>query len=474
MAKLARKPILIWGSVALLVALLAVGGPALHRLLGAGTGIMAKNLCSAVFVSGRDSALAIAQDAAQYPDIFTIDINDIQRSVEVGAGWRQATATHYPGLGCIRRVPQAVPDRIGEQPTWQPQRIGIPAPTTPNPSSDVHLSRADAKLMGQIDTERLNTALADAFHDAPGDAPRLTRAVVIVWRGMLIAERYADNIKPTTPLTGWSMTKSLTNALVGMRVLDGALTLQQQRLLPQWQGQDDLRGNITLDALLRMSSGLAFNENYFSTSSDAVSMLFGSGGADMAGFAASKAMAHPMDTHFAYSSGTTNILQRIVRNTFASTNQYLAYVKHRLLDPLGMHHTQLEPDQSGTLVGSSFGYASARDWAKFGQLYLQQGNWQNQQLLPPNWVHYSTTASPTAPEGNYGAQWWLNHGTSTDPQDRPWPSLPRDAYRASGFEGQSLMIIPSADLVIVRLGLTVYPAEFDIEAFSESIIQALP
>lgn len=463
-----RKGITL-GIVALLVIATAFAGPYLHHLLGAGTGIVAKTVCSGIYVMGRDKSDVIAQDTAHYPDIFDIDINELSKIVNVAAGWREASAQHYPGIGCVRTTEAPSPNI--DAPSWASNNPAdadtLPEPAWPEGGTP------DPLITSKIDREALQRVIAKAFDDADGEAPVKTRAVAIVWQGQLVAERYADGFTKTTPLMGWSMSKSITNALIGMRISDGALALNDTALLPQWQAADDPRADITLDALLRMSSGLEFSENYFNTNSDAVSMLFGANGNNMGGYAASRPLEHPVDSHWSYSSGTTNILQRILRNTFSNTHDYLDYVHSRLLQPLGMHHTQLEPDATGTLVGSSFGYASARDWARFGQLFLQDGRWKEQQLLPDNWVTYSTTPTPTAPEGNYGAHWWINQGPADNPAARPWPKLPQSAYRASGFEGQTVMILPEQELIVVRLGLTVYPANFDFETFVAGVIKAL-
>lgn len=457
------------GIVVLLVIATAFAGPYLHHLLGAGTGIVAKTVCSGIYVMGRDKSDVISQDTAHYPDIFEININELSKIVNVSAGWRKASAQHYPGIGCVRATDAPAPNIDAS--AWalrtSVEPVALLEPAWPEGGTP------DALITSKIDRAALQRVIGTAFDEADDDAPVKTRAVAIVWQGQLVAERYAEGFTKTTPLMGWSMSKSITNALIGMRISDGALALNDTALLPQWQADEDPRGDITLDALLRMSSGLEFSENYFNTDSDAVSMLFGANGNNMGGYAASKPLEHPVDSHWSYSSGTTNILQRILRNTFSDTHDYLDYVHNRLLQPLGMHHTQLEPDATGTLVGSSFGYASARDWARFGQLFLQDGVWQAQQLLPADWVTYSTTPTPTAPDGDYGAHWWLNQGPADNPTARPWPKLPQSAYRASGFEGQTVMILPEQELVVVRLGLTVYPANFDFETFVAEVIQVL-
>lgn len=453
--------------------LILFGWPYVNNLLGAGTGIVAKTVCSGIFVAGRDETAVIAEDTNHYPDIFEFSINSLEKKVKVKAGWREGLAQYFPGTGCIRLA-----DSSSTPLDWLPQQPSgsaslAPSVALPEPSWPVG-GLPDEQLLQGLDRAQLQRAVGAAFADADAEVSAQTRAVAVVWRGQLIAERYAEGFSKTTPLMGWSMSKSITNALIGMRIGDGALALTNKQLLPQWQDEGDPRAEITLDALLRMSSGLNFSENYFDTGSDAVTMLFGNAGNDMAGFAANQPLEHPVDTHWSYSSGTTNLLQRILHNSFGSTREYQNYLQQRLLEPLGMQRTLIEPDASGTFVGSSFGYATARDWARFGLLFLQDGVWQQQRLLPEGWVDYSTTPTHTAEEGNYGAHWWLNHDPKDGASTRAWPKLPQSAYRASGFEGQTVMVLPSHDLVVVRLGLTVYPATFDLEGFVVGIIDALP
>ena len=227
--------------------------------------------------------------------------------------------------------------------------------------------------------------------------------------------------------------------------------------IKEWQ--NDMRREITLDALLRMSSGLEFVEDYASPS-DATRMLFGAKNAASVAIAA-PAIAKPNEV-WSYSSGTTNILQAIIRRQFSNHADYVAYPYQRLFSKLGMTSAVLESDASGVFVGSSFMYATARDWAKFGQLYLQDGVWQGERLLPEGWVRYSSTPTPKS-NGVYAAQFWLNKND---------PAFPQDAFMADGFEGQNVAIIPSKNVVIVRLGLSRGGA-FDDNAFIKRIVSAL-
>jgi CubicO group peptidase (beta-lactamase class C family) len=196
---------------------------------------------------------------------------------------------------------------------------------------------------------------------------------------------------------------------------------------------------------------------------------------DMAAFAASKPLVEEPGSAWHYSSGTTNILSRIVREAIGGTDQdALEFPRRALFDRLGMRDTVFEPDASGTVVGSSFVYASPRDWARFGLLYLQDGVWQGERVLPEGWVAYTTSPTPKAPQGRYGAQWWLNAGDPADNADRRWPNLPPDIFWADGHDGQAVVVVPSHDLVLVRLGFTPDPEAWDLGAFIGDVLEAIP
>ena len=261
------------------------------------------------------------------------------------------------------------------------------------------------------------------------------------------AERYADGYGPTTTCHSWSMAKSITQCLAGMLVADGKLDIQAPADVPEWRAPGDPRGAITLDQLLRMSSGLSFREDYDPTHpSDVIEMLFGKGRDDTAAFAAGFPLAHSPGSHFYYSSGTTNIVSR--RLARAHGGDFAAYMQERLFGPLGMTSAQPKFDAAGTFIGSSFCFCTPRDFAKFGLLYLRGGQWEGRRLLPQTWVDYARTATWQQPDGQadgpYGASWWL---------DLAGPGT----FSANGYDGQFIVLCPDRDLIIVRHGVT--PAE---------------
>src|SRR5262249_21232177 len=226
------------------------------------------------------------------------------------------------------------------------------------------------------------------------------------------------------------------------------------KLLPEWHGDSDERRKITLDQLLHMTSGLAFNEEYGADKSDAEQMLYMQ--PDMSGYAAKKPLEHPPGSFWSYSSGTTNIISRVLRQSFADEQEYLQFPRERLFEPIRMHSAVIEPDAAGIFVGSSYLYATARDWARLGLLYLRDGVWQRRRLLPEGWVTNSLKPVREAPNGRYGAQTWLKLDEAADSNspDLGEPPLPGDAFYMLGHDGQIVAMVPSRDLVIVRLGLT--------------------
>jgi CubicO group peptidase (beta-lactamase class C family) len=250
---------------------------------------------------------------------------------------------------------------------------------------------------------------------------------------------------------------------VGILVRARKLDPRAPAAIAEWQTPGDPRRAITLDMLLRASSGLAWSETYEASpfASDVIAMLYRAGHRDMAAFAASKPLAHPVDTVWSYSSGSTLLVSRLVRQALGGGEPELrAFARRELFAPLGIASAVLEADASGTFVGSSYAWMTARDWARFGLLYLRDGVWDGQRLLPPGWVDYARTPTPTAPHGEYGAQFWLSTASS---------GAPRDLFHASGHDGQQVAIVPSRDLVVVRLAITPSDGRFDSEGFGGAV-----
>jgi CubicO group peptidase (beta-lactamase class C family) len=307
-----------------------------------------------------------------------------------------------------------------------------------------------------------------AFSETNGQRPRRTRAVVVVQHGRVAGERYAAGIGAETPLIGWSMAKSVMNALAGILVKQGRLTLEGPLPIPAWHRPGDPRSSITLDDLLRMSSGLEFDENMSNPLADVMRMLLDTG--DAATYAAARSLIAPPGTKWQYSSGTSNIIACAMRNAFSNYEEYLSFPRRALFDRIGMSGAVFETDAAGTFVGSSYLYATARDWARFGMLYLQDGVWSGERVLPEGWVTYTTSPAPADPLKHYGAHFWLQvpeeyRGTN----DR----LPAGSFHAVGHEGQFVTVVPSRGVVIVRLGRTRYEGVWDQAAFARDVLAAL-
>jgi CubicO group peptidase (beta-lactamase class C family) len=284
-----------------------------------------------------------------------------------------------------------------------------------------------------------------------------THAVVVVQGGRLLFERYGPAHGPDATCLSWSMAKSLTHALVGIAVGDGLLDIMAPAPVPEWRTPGDPRGAITTDQLLRMVSGLKFSEVYEPDKpSDTIEMMWGSGKADVAHYAASQPLEHPPGTFFSYSSGTTNILCRILADlTGLRGEAFAAFMRERLFEPLGMRTPVPKFDPAGTFIGSSFCFASGRDFARFGLLYLRDGVWDGHRLLPEGWVDYARTPTPRqagVTDDPYGAHWWLGMGGE-------------GSFSANGHEGQYTLLVPDLDLIIVRHGRTDTALKEDLKAW---------
>jgi CubicO group peptidase (beta-lactamase class C family) len=412
---------------------LAVAPPELIRL---GSAYAAKIICSNVFLAGRDAQAVLADDvqAPGHPllKLMRVTVDEERRIVSTGLFglFGQGRALYREGLGCTVMTDGLTADDL--QPTGIDVAMAGAATDLPWPDGDDVPPMVDPKLAG---------LLADPEMAGPG-----MRAVVVIKDGRLVAERYGAGFGPETPLLGWSMTKTVNMAILGTVVAAGKLGLDAEHLLPAWAGDD--RDAISIADLAGMQSGLAFNEDYGDVT-DVTRMLFLE--RDMATFAAQQPQAAARGSVFNYSSGTAAILSRAWQDALGYPAAALAWPRKHLFEPIGMRSAVLEPDAAGTFVGSSYLYATGRDWARFGQLLLQDGQWKGVPVLPSafvGWMHEPASAS----KGAYGrGQLWLD-----GPGGRPNAAfgLPADTYWAIGHDGQSMAIIPSAGMVVLRMGLT--------------------
>ncbi|HEY1933281.1 MAG TPA: serine hydrolase [Acetobacteraceae bacterium] len=407
-------------------------------------------LCSEIFVSGQDPAQVFAQTIAPYPGIRLLArhihyaVDRTRRDVRVDLfGHFAAHAVYRDKLGCLLlqgtgTVDDASPAEASASPPPLMPDIAGPAVVEP-------------------DNPALRAALDQVFAEPSAPPHRWVKAVVIVHDGRVVAERYAPGIGIDTPLLGWSMSKSVTNALVGILVQQGKLTVDAPAPIAAWRDANDPRHAITLDNLLRMTSGLAIAETG-SGFDPAARMLFTEH--DMAGYAEARSLRDPPGTAMHYSDASTQIVSRIVRDAVGGTGAAEQnFARRELFGPLGMRSVVMEQDSTGTPVGSSFILASARDWAQFGLLYLNDGVVGDRRILPEGWVDYSRRSTLGT---SYGAGFWTNAGTDVGARGRIRGGVPCDTFFATGTLGQRVYIIPSAALVIVRMGVTQRFPDFDI------------
>ena len=421
--------------LAVLLAAILGGCVYLNSLMPIITGYAAKNLASDVFVSGREPADVEALDLNFSFIKFTRNKVDFENhTVTSRFLWSKSQALYREGYGVTLLRGKNALARLQAQ--KYPEVINTPGPETLLPGDPALTTRLAPIAKALVDDH--------AYNGTPF-------AFIVVHQDGVVAERYREGITADTRLLSWSMGKSFTNALVGIMAGDGLVDIHAPMDIPEWQG--DGRAAITLSDLMQMQSGLEWNENY-GTRSDVNLMLHRE--EDMGLFALSKPLMAKPGTHWYYSSGSTNIIVRYLRGRFASEVEFLQYIHERLFDPLGIDNPCFEPDMSGTPVGSSYLYATARDFARLGHMYLHDGCVGEERLLPEHWVEYTTTPASDS-KGGYGACFWLNRG-------KTYPSAPEDMYSCQGHDGQMIFIIPSKELVVVVLGYSPKPdrvIEFD-------------
>jgi CubicO group peptidase (beta-lactamase class C family) len=412
-------------------------------LLQVGSGYAAKIVCSNVFIANRDpqEVLAVDVQAPGHPLLRLMRVDVDRRARRVDAALvgiiAPSTAVYDSQSGCHVAHGGHGPKPKGE--------VSAP-PTQKEPDllwPDGAKVESDETLAGVVSDRALTGSGM--------------RAVVVVKDGRIVAERYGDGFSSDTPLLGWSMTKTVNAAIIGRLAREGRLDLNASHLFPQWEG--DRRSAIRIADLLAMESGLAFNENY-GTVADVTRMLFLE--PDMARFAAGLPLEAEVGSRFSYSSGTSVLLARIWMDRIGNAAAAMAYPRQALFDPLGMTSAVLEADEAGTFVASSHMYASARDWARFGLLLADDGVWKGQRLLPEGFVVQMHAPNRTS-GGRYSRmQTWLPAAEA---------GLPADAFILSGHDGQNVYVIPSMDLVILRMGLTPGTTAYDTLGLVKAVVE---
>jgi CubicO group peptidase (beta-lactamase class C family) len=397
-------------------------------------------LCSAVFVSGRDPAQAYHEEMLPETGMGLLDVglrydvDPVHRQVRTRfAGGFENVAQYRDGLGCTELHGQAL----------------SPAAAAPVPATPSHLSLEAPATPVEPEDARLRAALDAAFAEPAAPPWRHTKAVVVVHDGRIVGERYAADSGPETPMHGHSMSKTVTQALIGILVRRGALALDQHAPVPEWNHEGDPRRTVTVEQLLRMSSGLPADETFGGF--DLSSRMWHQE-SDMAAFAAGVPLAAEPGTQWHYSDLSFMLLSRMVRDAAGgSVDDVLRFAHRELFDPVGMKHATIEFDGRGTPVGASHIYASPRDWARFGQLLLDDGRAGGLQILPTGWLAHART--PTL-DTSYGLGLWLNADAQGRITPLALPGVPPDAFFARGYLGQYLVVVPSRHLLVVRLGVS--------------------
>lgn len=413
-------------------------------LLKVGTNYAAKMVCSSVFVAHRDAQDVLATDvqAPGHPllGFVSVAVDNTARRVEarIFGAFAPATSQYREGLGCTNLHD---------------------APLSPASLPAVEAQAVDPWTQGAEDAAEGTARLSEALND-PALLGEGYRAVVVVKQGRIVAETYAQGFDEKSPLLGWSMTKTVTAGVIGAAVQAGHIALQEALVgsFPLWA--DDNREKITVQDMLAMSSGLEWNEDYGDVS-DVTRMLYLE--EDMAGFAAQRAATANVGEVFNYSSGTSTMLSRVWQDSIPS--DALSFPQTALFEPLGMTSAVLETDVQDTFVGSSYMYATARDWARFGQFLLQKGVWNAQEILPRGYVDWMFAPAP-ASDGVYSNGHLWRHAPGADSQFE-------DAVWMRGHDGQYIGIFPARDMVVVRLGLTPSKLGYSPMPLVRAVIQAL-
>lgn len=414
------------------------------------SGFSAKSVASGHFIDNRSVEMIVKNDN----DIDMIDLakNSVDESGKFATatvyGIKERKAIFREGLGATLINDDFDVSKPYDVPKRTKLNNNLPFPFGNNEPKDT--------VFENIDYEKLENTVNNAF-DKKGLKDKRTRAVIVIYKDKIIAENYADGFNKNSKILGWSMTKSITATYFGILQKQGKIDINKSAPIAEWA--NDERKKITINDLLHMNSGLEWEENYDKIS-DVTKMLFMA--EDMSKSQIDKPLIGKPNESWNYSSGTTNLLSGILRKKFNSHQEYLDFWYGSLLDKIGMNSALVESDMAGNFVGSSYGWASTRDWAKFGLLYLHKGNWNGEQLFDESWAKFVATPTNTS-NGRYGGQFWLNAGGY-------FPDVPREMYYCSGYQGQMIAIFPNHDLVIVRMGLS---EDFDFNGFLSGIVGSL-
>lgn len=414
------------------------------------SGYAAKNMISLNSIGGRSQTeVNIKGNNVPLISLATTELyEESGEAVSKVFGMSKRRAIYRPGLGGVLLNDDHPYVEIEERPRRTQRNDSLDFPFGNGKVIDT--------IFPEVDYRLLKEAIKYAY--AKPKTQRTT-STLVVYKDHIIAEEYGEGYDKNTLFLGWSMTKSLIATLFGIQQYQRKLNVDQNALVTDWQS--DNRKNITLNDLLRMQSGLEWDENYAEIS-DVNTMLYLDH--DMTQAQRKKASVAKPGEIWNYSSGTTNLLSGLLREQFDTYQAYIDFPYEALIDKIGMHSMVIEADVAGNFVGSSYGWATARDWSKFGLLYLHKGVWNGERIFDENWVAY--VSDPTADSGGvYGAHFWLNAGGR-------YPDAPKDLFSADGHQGQFVFIIPSKELVVVRTGLALWP-DFDQNIFLKGILESI-
>ncbi len=437
--KILKRSLLLLCTITVLIVI--INYPKLNIIAG----YSAKSMNSSVFLAERPVAFTDSTDNNFSPINLGTDKIDKEKKTSTTSvfGLLTREAFYREGLGSVL-IDDAFDISIK---ALVPKRTN-PDNTTPFPFGNANQNDT---IFSSVDYTNLNTTVSNLFTNNTK-----TRAVVVIHKNQIIAEQYDTGFTKNSRILGWSMTKSIMSTVFGVMQHQNKLNIQNRAPISEWQNDD--RIDITINDLLHMNSGLEWDENY-NEISDVTKMLFLE--RNMANQQAKKQFVGTPNETWNYSSGTSNLLSGVIRSKFETHQEYLDYWYTNFIDKIGMNSMVIETDMDGNYVGSSYAWATPRDWAKFGLLYLNNGNWNGQQLFTKEWVDYITTPTKGS-KGAYGGHFWLN-------AQGKFPDVPKNMFYASGYQGQFVFVFPDQDLVVVRMGLT----HIDINEFLKGILNSL-
>ncbi|MEP2280016.1 serine hydrolase [Maribacter sp.] len=395
------------------------------------SGYASKNMASSVFIADRDPAdITLNDNNMPLIKLADCDVLETEKSATAKVyGLMPRTAVYKEGLGAVLTNKEFSKHNFDIVPNRFISKDTLPFPYGNNGVMDT--------VLDNVAYDKLEVAFENAFKDPE----QKTRSLLVVHKNQIIGERYIRGVSKDTKILGWSMTKSILATLYGILEYQDKIDMDYKPFSDEIRMKNQ-KMNITLNHFLRMQSGLEWDENYFKIS-DVTRMLFLDSDMTLAQ-RNKKVIAKPTEI-WNYSSGTTNLLSGILRDQFNTHQQYLDFPYKELIDKIGMNSMLLETDLTGNYILSSYGWATTRDWAKFGLLYLNKGDWNGERIFSESWSDY--VAKPTInSNGTYGAHFWLN-------AESKYEDIPTDLYSVNGFQGQRIFIIPSKDLVVVRTGL---------------------